>query len=158
MPDARKRANPRDFTGLQKQQLEEQHAQELEERATEVAMQTQVAAERRSEVVDYSKGGARGPKQVQPGPVPHISPEMRAEIEEQAVEVGPQDVTIRVNTKIEDMVYARGVEPPEFDEEGRITKHAIDHGLQFYSFEEGTPYKVPVDLAMHLEEKGYLYH
>jgi CMP-2-keto-3-deoxyoctulosonic acid synthetase len=87
-----------------------------------------------------------------------ISDELAAELQETEVEVAPADVRIRVNSKIEDMVFGRAVVPAEFDENGKLLKHAVDHGLQFYSFEEGTPYKVPVELAKHLDRIGYLYH
>jgi hypothetical protein len=158
MPAARK-PNPRDFTGVQKARLEAEHAEELEQRATEVALASAADKIRKAtEVIDYTKGGSNTPAQIQPSPKPNIHPELIAELEEDAVEVGPKEVTIRVNSKIEDMVYGRNVDPPVFDEDGKIVKHAADHGLQFYSFEEGVQYKVPIHLAMHLDSIGYVYH
>ena len=154
-----KRPNPRDFTGVQKARLEEEHAEELEARAEEVALVTKASARRKAEVVDYTKGGHSGPGLAQPSMVgTEISDELAAELQETEVEVAPVEVTIRVNSKIEDMVFGRTVEPAVFDEDGKLLKHAVDHGLQFYSFEEGTPYKVPVELAKHLDRIGYLYH
>lgn len=155
---ATKQPNPRDFTGVQKAKLEAEHADEIEERAEELATLAQSSKRRKAEVVDYSQGGHAVPGQLQPQDIRGVSDELAAQIEESAVEVGPVLVTIRVNSKIEDMVFARFVEPAEFDDDGKLVKHAIDHGLQFYSFEEGTPYRVPRHIAEHLDTIGYLYH
>jgi hypothetical protein len=154
-----KRAHPRDHTGRQIEQAQAAVAEELEERATELSLAREAEATRReTEVVDYTKGGHKGPSQAQPSPVSVMSPELAAEIAEQAVEVGPQEVTIRVNSKIEDMVYGRQVVSEAFVDEGGTFHPAVHGNLQFYSFVEGQRYKVPVDLAMHLEALGYLYH
>ena len=150
-----KRANPRDFTGRQKEQAEAQVAEERDQRATEVAMATAAEAARRdTEVVDYTKGGHQGPAQAQPSPVSVMSPEMAAEIEEQAVEVGPQELTIRVNSPIDDMVYGREVISEAYqDAEGNF-RPPVHGPLRFYTFAEGQRYRVPLDLALHLGGLG----
>lgn len=155
----RAKPNPRDFTGVQKAKAEAGVAEEREQRAAEIALAAEVETLRRdTEVVDYTQGGHQGPTQAQPSPTPQISQEMLDEIEEQALEVGPKEVTIRVNSPIEDMVYGRQViSEAHVSEDGQFVP-AVHGNLQFYSFAEGQRYKVPVDLALHLEEKGYLYH
>lgn len=149
-----KQPNPRDFTGKQKAAAEAAHAEELAARSEEISLMTQAQSAARAEEVDYTKGGHSAPGQVQPTPDRPRSPEL----EESAVEVGPKEVTIYVNSKIEDMVYGRNVEPAVFDDDGVLVQHARDHGLQFFSFDEGTPYRVNIDLARHLDELGYLRH
>jgi hypothetical protein len=139
-----KRPNPRDYSGVQKARLEAEHAEELEERAAEVALASAAQRVRRAtEVVDYSHGGHAAPEQVQPAPTRSITPELVAELEEAEVEVENPTIVIRVSSKIEDMVFGR-------DAESGL--------LNFYSFDEGVRYRVPVALAIHLDEIGYLYH
>lgn len=145
-----KKPNPRDYTGVQKAKLEAEHADELKAREAELTTLAEAQTTARSEEVDYTKGGHASPGLAQPS--------TRPVLEESEVEVGPTEVSIYVNSPIEDMVYGRNVEPAVFDAEGVIVQHARDHGLQFFTFEEGTPYRVTIDLARHLDELGYLRH
>lgn len=61
----------------------------------------------------------------------------RRDVEQGAVRVEVPFKTIRVNTTLENMTYGHGVD---------------------YTFEEGRTYKVPREVADHLEEKGYVWH
>lgn len=155
--------NPRDYTGVVKARLEAEVADEQAERAEEVTLMAQTAARRRAtEVVDYTEGGHAAPVQVQPGPQRGvISDALAAQIEEidGEVEVGPKKVRIRVNSPIEDMTYGRQVlKEAVLDERGYLVEPPQLGNLQFYSFEEGVTYLVPLELAIHLDELGYVYH
>lgn len=65
-------------------------------------------------------------------PPPPPAPEGSGEIE-----VKRPHRVIRVNSDIEDMTFGHG---------------------NTYSFEQGRSYKVPADLADHLEAKGFVWH
>jgi hypothetical protein len=139
--------NPRDLTGVRKQQLEMQHAADLATREAEIATATVAAYKQRAdEVVDYSQGGASAPGTA-PGEVVEEVPE--------EIEVEAPVVRIRVNAPIEDMVFGRAVGHPGDPENGLAP---VPGNLQFYNFEEGVQYDVPRALAEHLERIGYLYH
>jgi hypothetical protein len=152
-----KRPNPRDYTGKQKAAAEAAVAAEQEQRAEELSMLAEVEADRReNDVVDYTQGGYAAPAPEQPTPRRGVHPELAAEIEQaMEVEVGPKDVEVRVNSKIEQMVYGRQV----LDDGDPMNGIPARLGnLQFYDFEEGVRYRVPVELARHLDELGYLWH
>lgn len=66
---------------------------------------------------------------------------------------------------IENMVFGRKIiRDPEFkkDEDGNDTWEMIRPaelgGLRFLNFEEGRRYKLPRELADHLDEHGYVFH
>lgn len=150
------RKPPTDMTGRKQQELQEQHAAELQAREGEIALMnaaTAVALE--DGVFDPSSGRqidglspeeiaegvvfvddadavqdlTQGGNGVGPAPVVEVQPEM--------VTVGGGDKVIRVNTKLEDVTIGQG---------------------NHYTFEEGKRYKVPAHVAAHLEEKGYIWH
>lgn len=154
---ASKRPNPRDFTGKQVAEAQAAVAEEQERAAAELSMLTAQEAERRdNEVVDYSQGGYAAPAPEQPTARRGVHPELAAEIEQALeVEVGPRDVEVRVNSKIEQMVYGRQVLDLGDPAKGIPPRLGT---LQFYDFEEGVRYRVPVALAEHLDELGYLWH
>lgn len=140
-----KRANPRDFTGLQKQKLEAEKATEIADRASEIAtMNAAKAKVMTEEIVDYTQGGTGGP-----GKAPEIS---ESDVE---LEVEPATVVIRVNAPIDDMVFGRTID--DMGDPARGIPASVG-GLNFYSFEEGVKYEVPYALARHLDELGYLWH
>jgi hypothetical protein len=59
------------------------------------------------------------------------------EVEEQPVVVEEAPREIRVNTNLTDIVIGQG---------------------RYFTFETGVPYRVPSDVAAHLEEKGLIWH
>lgn len=74
-----------------------------------------------------------------------------------------REVTIKYG--IENMVFGRKViREPEYakDDKGNDTWEIIRPaelgGLKFFSFEEGRRYKLPRELADHLDEHGYIFH
>jgi hypothetical protein len=147
---SKRKANPRDLTGVRKQQLEAERAEEQLQAAAQMSLASeQAAARRRDEVVDYSQGGLSAPGM--PLGVEEPEPEV--------TEVQEPFVTIRVNAPIEDMVFGREViEDAEFNEKGELLKEPVLGSLQFYNFEEGVSYLVPRAIAEHLERIQYVYH
>lgn len=145
---AAKKPNPRDYTGKVKAEAEAALADQVEERAAEMAMLTEVRAAEKTQVVDYTKAGS-----AVPGTVPGTKAPV---VVEEVAEVKPEFRTIYVNTKIEDMVFGREVVREAFiNDEGHHVPPVLGN-MKWYNFEEGTPYKVPTALAEHLEEIGYL--
>lgn len=153
---ASRKPNPRDYSGKQKAAAEAAVAEELAERQQEMALAAEAKVVAQDEPIDYTQGGYAAPAPEQPTIRREIHPDLAAEIEEaEAVEVGPREVTIRVNTKIEQMVLGRSVLDPGDPTRGIPPR--LGH-LQFYDFEEGQKYRVPVSIAEHLDELGYLWH
>lgn len=176
------RKRPGDLTGLRKQEQDE--AREAEAGAKVVAAALEAAEEQArnlDEIVDYTADDGDDEDEAQDlTPVEAVAldnavyadeedlwegtdtplPEPRQSAVQSAVDVQKRKVVIRVNSKIEDMVFGREVldegvtdwDHPENNRQPRLGN------LRFYNFEEGRRYKVPVDLALHLEEKKYLYH
>jgi hypothetical protein len=131
MAATRQRRNPADHTGAQRDKLEKEHREELERRSQELGMATQAANQASDEVTDYS--GVR---------------EIGAEVEgAEAVVVGGDEpvivdsgersVEVRINTDLEDVTIGAG---------------------NNFNFKEGGKYRVPLHVAQHLEEKGYVWH
>lgn len=144
------RANPRDLTGKRKQELEAQAAQERERREAEMVEAATVAQySRQNDVVDYSEGGSTSPS------VPPAGMTPRVEEEPDEIEVENSIVEIRVNSPIEDMVFGRRGASPGDPEKGILPTPG---NLQFYNFQEGVRYRVPLALAKHLDRLGYVYH
>lgn len=144
-PQRTSRKRPADFTGMQKQQLEADHAAELKLRQQELglAMEAQ-AAENANRVVDYTG---------------HVEPRVE-DIDMNPVQVLDPIVRIRVNYPIEDMTFGRDVFLPG-DKDHPLGENAEEPyigSLRFYSFEEGVEYKVKRELAEHLDAKHYLWH
>lgn len=138
------RKRPGDLTGTQGQKLASERDKAQEAAAAEAAAAKQVdRVEKLSTVVDYTQGGIK-PEEVVEVDVPDV-PE-------------PEFMTIRVNYPIEQMTFGKEViSPPEFDDNGNVTKAAVLGGLNVYDFEEGVQYRVPRELGLHLKAKGYVY-
>lgn len=128
--------NPADYTGITTQKLAEQHKEELQEAAANMAMVTAQKQADLDVVIDYT--GADTPV---------------AEIERAPVEINSPIRTIRVNSDIDDMTFGRSVVDPGDPETGRPT---VMGPLNTFTFKVGFAYKVPVDLAKHLEAQGRL--
>lgn len=124
------RKRPADLTGTRKVQLQEQHAEELAAREGEIALMDAAKRESDKEVVDYTNGAPKGTDE--PDVAPIVTP---------VVEVKQAFVTIRLNSKIEQMTFGK-----------------TDGRLNNFDFEEGRQYRVSKDLADHLEELGYVWH
>ncbi len=158
---AARKPSPRDYSGTQKAKAEAALAEEQAARAEELTLLHQAEAERReNEVVDYSEGGMQTVPAEQPTKTRTVHPELIEQAEE--IEVGPRFVEIRVNSKIEQMVYGRQVLKEGYigqDSRGQDVWIPPQLGnLQFYDFDEGQRYRVPIDLAIHLDELGYVWH
>jgi hypothetical protein len=130
------RKRPADFTGRQSEILNDQKAAEKQEAASRMALLTEAQAEENNTIVDYTGADI---------PLP--------EVQVQEVEINDPYRTIRVNTKIEQMTFGRRVQSPGDPEHGIP---AIMGDLPVYTFEEGRSYRVPRDMAEHLQRLGYL--
>lgn len=131
------RKRPADHTGVQMQRQAKDNSEAIKERAAELGMiQAQIDDERTNEVVDLT--GSQ-----EPAPVAEVKP----------IEVSRPDRTIRVVCDIEEMTFGRQVIPGS-EEQGTVARAG---SLQTYSFEEGRQYKVPWDVAEHLQKLGYLH-
>lgn len=128
------RKRPADFTGIQTERLNEE--KKVERAAAKIAMVNATEDVTGPSFVDYTDADI---------PLP--------EIEVHEVEVNNPYRTIRVNTKIENMTFGRKIEHPGDPEHGIP---AVMGGLPMYNFDEGKSYKVPREMAEHLEARGYL--
>lgn len=135
---------PTDHTGAKREQLEKEHAEELQRRSSEMAMAARVQAEAKDEVIDYA--GTEIAVDEEAILVGDGSGEALPEAVEQPWETvgnvpAPRgsdgSVVIRVNADLEDVTIGAG---------------------NNYSFVEGGQYRVPLHVAQHLEEKGYIWH
>ena len=131
MPTQRKR--PADFTGLQTERLNAAKAATLKERAKEMALSTEVAAEEKSGIITHT--GEFIPVETMP------------------VEVNSPEVTFRVNTDIENMTFGREVIDPGDPETGRSPIMGV---MNNYNFEQGQSYRYPRELVDHLDRLGYV--
>lgn len=129
--------SPADYTGITTQRLAEAHKEELQEQAKHLAMVNAQAADDMDVVIDYT--GADVP--------------VEENIERAPVEINSPIRTIRVNSDISDMTFGRQVLDSGDTETGRP---AVMGSLNTFTFKVGYAYKVPVDLAKHLEAQGRL--
>jgi hypothetical protein len=98
MPAPRTKANPRDFTGRQKQLLAEQAAEQRAQRGDEISMIDAQARVAKEQPIELDSSG----RQVQQQP---------ADISEQdpaPVQVAPEFATIRVNCDLEKVTIGQG--------------------------------------------------
>jgi hypothetical protein len=139
---------------MQKQQAE--HSEELQAKQVESALANSVrAAQNLDEVIDYTVDDVSTfrpqHEDYENADVPLDEPDISAS----AIDVTKEKVEIRVNAGIDDMTFGREVLDPGDREKGL---DPVLGNLRYYTFEEGHRYMVPVALALHLEEIGYLYH
>jgi hypothetical protein len=129
---------PADYTGRLTEKLNDEQKAEKQEAAARVAMVTAAAVGAKDEVIDLTHSDV---------PMPEVLP--------QQVEVNTPFRMIRVNTAIDQMTYGRQVIDPG-DYEANPPRPAIMGPMKYYSFEEGQLYRVPKDVAEHLEGLGYI--
>lgn len=137
MATQRQKKSPMDATGAKRDQLQKEHEAELARRQAELTMQAQVEAQS-DEVTDYS--GEEGPLTMdvdEPDEAVEWQTVGEAPVQEQGQLDEGKAVVIRVNTDLEDVTIGVG---------------------NNYSFYEGQRYRVPLHVAQHLEEKGYVWH
>lgn len=123
---------PADLTGMRKQELEKEHAAELEESSKRMALVNAQKVQLLDEV--HSAGDIR---------------------------VNEPTTTIRVNYPIEDMTFGREVFQAGDEDNpmgGLDSTEPYVGALRQWTFEEGQKYTVPTELAEHLDAKGYLWH
>lgn len=134
---AQKQNRPGDFTGNQKAKLAREHSEEVARRDGELSMMEAAEAEAaQNRVTDYT-----GDLNV-PLILDSIEDLTAADEELLLAPDSPQlreapHRTIRVNANLESVTIGVG---------------------QNYSFVEGEKYKVPAQVAEHLEEKGFVWH
>lgn len=131
-----------DMTALRTAQLEDERDAERVEAARRVTMQREVEDyEARNTVIDYT--GADTPL---------------AEPEAEINKENPYREII-IKYAIDQMAFGREIiQDAEYDERGNITVPPRLGGIRYFSFAEGRRYKVPRELADHLDERGYVFH
>lgn len=139
MPASRKRAA--DLTGRMTERLAEDRKTELLEASQRIALvnaQTQAAKE---EIIDYTNSN---------DPLPIV--------EVRQAEVNTPYRMIRVNQDIDQMTYGREVsDPGDYDNpDFSLRRPAIMGPMNMYTFAEGQMYRVPREVAEHLNDKGYV--
>jgi len=127
-----------DYTGKLNEKLQVEKATELKEAASRVAMATAAEEQEKNVVVDYTGSDE---------PIP--------EVELRKVEVSSPFRMIRVNQDIDQMTYGRIVKDPG-DYTANPPRPAIMGGLNTYTFKEGVVYRVPKEVADHLNDIGYI--
>jgi len=133
---SRKRAA--DFTGKTNERLQQERSAELQEAASRVALATVAAEEEKNIVVDYTGSDE---------PIP--------EVELRKVEVASPFRMIRVNQDVDQMTYGREVIDPG-DYNADPPRPAVMGPMKYYTFKEGVVYRVPKEVADHLNEIGYI--
>jgi hypothetical protein len=152
------RKNPADYTARQRAAASKKAADAETSRQQELTMATKAEDIRLNEtVVDYTNGAdednAADNDEILEDK--HLDPDAEYAIDKDVEEKEPDSdlgalsepdqivlktekfVTIRVNEAIKDMTYGAG---------------------NYFSFEVGPKYKVPVELARHLDVLGYVWH
>lgn len=117
MPAPRTKANPRDFTGRQKQILAEKHAEERAKRKDEISMMDAQAQQARDTPIELN---AQGREVTAEADVSEQDP--------QPVQVAPQFATVRINCDLEKVTIGQD---NHFDfREGQIYRvpyHVAEH-------------------------------
>lgn len=131
-----KRKPPTDHTGAKREHLEREHAEELKRRQGEMAMAARVAAET-DEVVDYGPRDGEMEIMVADGPEDVVEQPWETVGDVPAPRGSDGTVVIRINTNLDEVTIGAG---------------------NNYTFMEGGQYRVPIHVAEHLEEKGYVWH
>ena len=141
------RKSPRDMTGKLDEKNRAAKEAELAKAAEHMALATEAAVARNSEVIDMTDEGRKA----------------RAELEQQLNEdVGPVEVKplkhrVRVLADIEDMVFGREViNPGDWSDPNNIVYPEIGP-LRFYNFQEGREYIVDHDMYLHLKSLDYIW-
>lgn len=132
-----------DATGQQRAKLAAEQAEVAEKRQAELTMvNQQKAIDVQEGVFDPATGAkiADSDDQVGDAEILHSEEDQDPSIE--VVDLGVEtvehdDVVIRVNETLDSVTIGAG---------------------NHYSFKEGQKYKVPRNVAFHLEEKGYVWH
>jgi len=156
MPAATNRSTGRpvpqkgDQTAVQAQALEAKKAEDAAQAQAEAVAEAEVASfEKKKVVIDYYTDADK--------PLAEV-------VEDEVTSTLPyREVTIKYG--IENMVFGRKIiRQPEYrkDEKGEDTWEMVRPaelgGLRFLNFEEGRRYRLPRELADHLDEHGYIFH
>jgi hypothetical protein len=139
MPASRKRAA--DLTGKEMERLAEDRKTEIVEASSRIALVNAQQKAAREEIVDYTD-----------------SPEPLPTVEVRQAEVNSPYRMIRVNQDIDQMTYGRKVpDPGDYDNPDiSLRRPAVMGPLNEYNFKEGQMYRVPKEVAEHLNDKGYV--
>lgn len=139
MPAARKRAA--DLTGRMTEQLAEARKAEVIEASERIALVTAQNKAVKEQIIDYTNSD-------DPLPVAEV----------RQAEVNTPYRMIRVNQDIDQMTYGREViDPGDYhNPDPSLRRPAIMGPVKMYSFAEGQMYRVPREIAEHLNDKGYV--
>jgi hypothetical protein len=132
------RKRPADFTGRQGEQLQESKKAEIIEASQRIALVNAEMEQAKDEVVDYTGSS---------DPLPSV--------QLQSAEVNTPFRMIRVNSDIEQMTYGRNVIDPG-DLEANPPRAPRMGSMNMYTFREGQLYRVPKEIAEHLQTLGYI--
>lgn len=129
------RKSPTDHTGAKRDQLQQEHVEEISRRQNELTMQQRAAAES-DEIHDVTTPQKRAEMERAPatraaGSVKVVGAPSLPEADKEGT------VVIRINSDLEEVTIGAG---------------------NVFTFHEGERYRVPLKVAQHLEEKGYVWH
>jgi hypothetical protein len=136
---ARKRAA--DYTGRQTEALQEARKNEIMEASERIALVTATNKAAKEQIIDYTNS---------PDPLPVV--------EVRQAEVNTPYRMIRVNQDLDQMTYGREViDAGDYDNPDlSLRRPAVMGPVKMYTFAEGQMYRVPREVAEHLNEKGYV--
>lgn len=139
MPASRKRAA--DLTGRQQEKLQEDRKSEVIEASSRIALVNAQQKAAKEEIIDYTDST---------DPLPAV--------EIRQAEVNTPYRMIRVNQDIDQMTYGREVtDPGDYDNPDMSQRRpAVMGPMHMYNFAEGQMYRVPREVAEHLNDKGYV--
>lgn len=157
---AARRRNPSDFTGKERDALANANREELQKRDKEIAMLNAAEAKEKTKVVDMTTDPT--------GAIEYEDDGLDEDDTAPAVTVVGGVVDLTENAPVGDaapFVVTSVIEQPLVVEEpfrvirvnADLSQVAIGAGTS-YDFEEGRKYRVPKNVADHLEEKGYVWH
>ena len=131
-----------DTTALQQAELDKQRDAKAEQAAAvKAAADKQENWAKRNTVVDYSQ--ADQPIELAPEEIDDDSP--------------TRDIVVKYT--VDRMAYGRAVNwETVTDEDGKSREVSSLGGIRYFDFQEGRKYRVPTDMAKHMEERGLVAH
>lgn len=137
-------AQPGDMTALRKQAQEETRDVEQAEAAQRLTMAREVDDyEKQHVTVDYTGADVALPD---------------VEEDDGADERPYREIIVKYD--IDKMAFGRDIVTPAVTDEatGVMSVPPVLGGIRFFDFKEGRRYRVPRELAEHLDERGYVFH
>lgn len=140
-----------DFTGQQKAKLADQHAAELSARAQEMALINAANAEVSSEILDVTKSPDR------PVVIDDVT-DLTNDNQQERVDVRGTRASATAPTVVDQVSVVDDAEGDGVTVRFNEDLQQVTIGDRVYDFVAGKKYRVPRNVAFHLEEQGKIWH